>query len=312
MKSCRSANRPAGTPRVMGTVFAVLLLAALAGASRSRAQDIAGTAIRTSRIQPDLYLLQGYGGNVLLCVGTDGALLVDDEYAVLTDKLVAAIAAVTAQPVKFVLNTHWHDDHTGGNLYFGRAGATIVAQENSRVRMQTGQVMSLYGPQAAYAPIGQPRISFESSMNLSFNGNSIALLHPGPGHTDGDTIVLFRERNVLLTGDLFVGYEYRPPYFDDRNGGSLEGMLRGVERVLSMADEHTVVIPGHGPMATRAEVESYRTQLVTARDSIKQAIARGESEDAVVAAHPMSAFARAGKGTDRWVRIVYREYRPHP
>ena len=286
-----------------------MVLAAAASPSRSWAQDIAATEIKTSQLQADLYLLQGYGGNVLLSIGTDGALLVDDEYAVLTDKLVAAIAALTAQPVKFVINTHWHDDHTGGNTYFGRAGATIVAQENSRRRMQTDQVMSLYGPQAAYPPIGQPKISFESSMNLSFNGNSIALIHPGSAHTDGDTLVLFRERNVLLTGDLFVGHDYRPPYFDDRNGGSLEGMLRGLERVLSMANEHTVVIPGHGAIATRAEVESYRTQLIAVRDTIKRAIAAGDSEDAVVAMHPMNAFAGAGRGTDRWVRIVYREYR---
>lgn len=286
-----------------------MVLAASGSPSPSWAQDIAATEIKTSQLQANLYLLQGYGGNVLLSIGTDGALLVDDEYAVLTAKLVAAIAAVTAQPVKFVINTHWHDDHTGGNTYFGRAGATIVAHENSRLRMQTDQTMSLYGPQAAYPPIGQAKISFESSMNLSFNGNSIALIHPGAAHTDGDTLVFFRERNVLLTGDLFVGYGYRPPYFDDRNGGSLEGMLHGLARILNMADEHTTVIPGHGPVATRAEVETYRTQLVGVRDTIKRDIAAGESEDAVVAAHPLGVFAGAGRGTDRWVRIVYREYR---
>jgi cyclase len=291
------------------TLFGFMVLAIAGSASRSWAQVIAATEIKTSQLQENLYLLQGYGGNVLLSIGTDGALLVDDEYAVLTEKLVAAITAVTAQPVKFVINTHWHDDHTGGNAYFGRAGATIIAQENSRLRMQKDQIMSLYGPQAAYPVIGQAKISFDSSMNLSFNGNSIALIHPGSAHTDGDALVFLRERNVLLTGDLFVGYEYRPPYFDDRNGGSLEGMLHGLERVLSMANEYTTVIPGHGPVATRADVESYRTQLIGVRDTIKRAIAAGASEDAVVATHPLGAFARAGRGTDRWVRIVYREYR---
>ena len=295
--------------RFFTVAIAVIAPILLGVAFDVRAEDIAATRITTSRLQDNLYLLQGYGGNVLLAIGRDGALLIDDEYAVLTPKLVAAIAGVTSQPVRFVINTHWHDDHTGGNVYFGGAGATIIAQENSLKRMMTDQVVSLYGPQRAYPMIGVPKIGFDESLHLAFDDNSIDLIYPGPSHTDGDTVVFFRERNVLLTGDLFVGFDYRPPFFDDRNGGSLAGMIRGVERVLSLIDDGTVVIPGHGDPAKRRDVLEYRGQLLTVRDRIRQAIAHGATEDEVVAEHPMAGFALAGRGTDRWVRIVYREYR---
>ena len=267
------------------------------------------TDIQTVRLQDGLYLLKGNGGNVVLSVGAEGALLVDDEYAVGTPKLVAAIAAPTAQPVRYVINTHFHDDHTGGNEYFGRAGAIIIAQQNAGRRMSTDQVLSLYGPQPAYAPSGQPRITFDHSLQLHLNGNSVDRIYPGPSHTDGDTIVIFRERNVLMTGDLFVRAPYTPPYFDDLNGGSLEGMIHGIDQVLRLADERTLVMPGHGEPGTRADVVGYRAQLVGARALIRQAIARGDSEDAVVAEHPMAQYWGAGRGVDRWVRIVYREYR---
>jgi cyclase len=286
------------------TVIALVMLAAVTSVWSQGATDI-----QTVRLQDGLYLFKGNGGNVVLSAGAEGALLVDDEYAVGTPKLVAAIAAVTAQPVRYVINTHFHDDHTGGNEYFGRAGATIIAQENARRRMATDQVMSLYGPQPAYAPIGQPKIAFDQSLQLHLNGISIDLIYPGPAHTDGDTLVFFRERNVLMTGDVFVRPPYTPPYFDDLNGGSLEGMIHGVDQVLGLADERTLVMPGHGEPGTRSDVVAYRAQLVGARALIRQALARGESEDAVVAEHPIAQYWGAGRGVDRWVRIVYREYR---
>jgi cyclase len=291
------------------TVFALLMLVAVScTGAQAAGTNIASTDIKTVRLQDSLYLFKGYGGNAVLLVGPDGGLLVDDEYTALTGKLVAAVATVTDQPVRFVINTHFHDDHTGGNEYFGRAGAIIIAQENSRRRVSSDQVVSLYGPQRAYAPIGQPKITFDQSLQLHLNGSSIDLIYPGPAHTDGDTIIFFRERNVLMTGDLFVRAPYIPPYFDDLNGGSLEGMIHGVDQVLGLADERTVVMPGHGEPATRADVVAYRGQLVGARELIRQAIARGESEDALVAEHPIAQYWGAGRGVDRWVRIVYREY----
>jgi cyclase len=296
------AKRKSGRMRYL----AILLLV---GSLPNWAQDLARSEIRSSRLQDNLYLLQGYGGNTVVSTGADGILIVDDEYKALTAKLMAAIAKLSDQPARFVVNTHWHDDHTGGNEALGRAGALIIAQDNSRQRMMTDQVMSLYGPQAAYAPAGQPKISFSQSMRLHHNGDTIDLIHLGPAHTDGDAIVFFRERNVLITGDLFVGYVYRPPFFDDRNGGSLNGMITAAQTIVELIDGKTTVIPGHGDPATRADVEEYRARLVAIRERIRQAIARGESEDAVVATKPIGDFAIAGKGTDRWVRVVYREYK---
>jgi glyoxylase-like metal-dependent hydrolase (beta-lactamase superfamily II) len=281
----------------------------LLGSLPARAQDFDKVEIHTSARWNNLHLLQGVGGNIVVSTGSDGALMVDDEYKELSVKLMAAIAKLTDRSVRFVINTHWHNDHTGGNEFFGSAGAVIIAHENSGKRMATDQVMSLYGPQAAYAPAGQPKITFSTSMRLHHNGDTIDLIHLAPGHTDGDTVVFFRDHNILMTGDLFVGYSCRPPYFDDRNGGSLEGMIAGVRAILDLMDDKTTVVPGHGDIARRAEVVAYHARLVDLRDKIKAAIARGESEDAVVASKPIGDFAIAGKGTDRWVRIGYREYK---
>ena len=281
----------------------------LLGSLPAWAQDFDKVEIHTSPLRDNLYLLQGEGGNIVVSTGSDGTLMVDDEYKELSVKLMAAISKLTDRPVRYVINTHWHNDHTGGNEFFGRAGAVIIAHENSGKRMATDQVMSLYGPQAAYPPAGQPTITFSSSMQLHHNGETIDLIHLAPGHTDGDTIVFFRDHDILMTGDLFVGYSYRPPYFDDLNGGSLEGMIAGVRAILDLIGDKTTVVPGHGDIARRAEVVTYHARLVELRDKIKAAIARGESEDAVVASKPIGDFAFAGKGTDRWVRIGYREYK---
>jgi glyoxylase-like metal-dependent hydrolase (beta-lactamase superfamily II) len=278
----------------------------------ARGQDFDKEEIHTSLLRDNLYLLQGIGGNIVVSVGTDGTLIVDDEYRELNAKLMAAIEKITDRPVRYVINTHWHNDHTGGNEMFGKAGAIVIAHENTGKRMTAESVMSLYGPQAAYTSAGQAKITYSASMQLHHNGETIDLIHPGPSHTDGDTVVYFREHNILMTGDIFVGSDYRPPYFDDLNGGSLQGMIAGAQAILGLINARTVVIPGHGEAATRVDLVAYRANLIDLRERIKAAIARGDSEDAVVASKPVGDFARAGKGTDRWVRVVYREYRQTP
>lgn len=287
------------------TIFVVLVMVASVPAW---GQDFDKEEIHTSPLRDNLYLLTGIGGNIVVSTGTDGTLIVDDEYRELNGKLIVAIGKITDHPVRFVINTHWHSDHTGGNEMLGKAGAIIIAHENSGKRMTTDSVMSLYGPQAAYAPAGQAKITYTASMQLHHNGETIDLVHPGPSHTGGDTVVFFREHNILMTGDIFVGFDYRPPYFDDLNGGSLKGMIAGAEVILGLINDKTVVIPGHGEVATRADLVAYHARLIDLRERIKAAIARGDSEDVVVASKPVGAFARAGRGTDRWVRVVYREY----
>ena len=272
------------------------------------AQDLAKSEIHARALRGNLQVLVGYGSNIAVSTGPDGTLLVDDEYAAMTSKVRTALAALRSPPVKVVVNTHWHDDHTGGNEAFARDGALVIAQENAARRMQSDQVVSLYGPQKAYPPVAWPAITFGRSLRLHWNGDEIDVIHVGPAHTDGDAIVFFRKQNVMLTGDLFVGADYRPPYFDDLNGGSAHGMIAAADTLLGLIDEQTIVVPGHGDVTDRAGLQDYRDRLVSIRDRITDAIARGLGEDEVVALHPTEGFARAGRGTDRWVRIVYREY----
>ena len=295
--------------RCRNSIFVILLMVSSLPAL---GQDFDKEEIHTSPLRDNLYLLTGIGGNIVVFTGTDGTLIVDDEYRELNNKLMVAIEKITDRPVRFVINTHWHSDHTGGNEMLGKAGAIIIAHEDTGRRMTTDSVMSLYGPQAAYAPAGHAKITYSASMQLHHNGETIDLVHPGPSHTGGDTVVFFREHNILMTGDIFVGFDYRPPYFDDLNGGSLDGMIAGAQAILGLINDKTVVIPGHGEVAARADLVAYHARLIELRARIKAAIARGDSEDAVVASKPVGDFAGAGKGTDRWARVVYREYKQMP
>lgn len=281
----------------------------LASCTLAWAQNFDKITIRTIPVRGNIHLLQAYGGNIAVSVGADGTLIVDDEYEPMSEKLRTAISALTDRPIEFVINTHWHNDHTGGNEALGSLGAVIIAHETARTRMASDQIMSLYGPQKAYKPVGLPKITFSQSMQLHYNDDVIDIIHVGPAHTDSDAVIFFRGQNILCTGDLFVGYAFRPPYFDDLNGGSTEGMIKAVESLVEMTDEKTVVIPGHGDLATRADLLDYQAKLISIRDRIRRAIAEGRSEDEVVASKPTAGFAIAGKGTDRWVRVVYREYK---
>jgi cyclase len=289
----------------LAAVFAGLLCAIALNAG---AQEIAQSEIRARPLRGNLLVLLGYGSNVVVSIGRDGSLLVDDEYAALNDKVRAALKDLQAPRVKRVINTHWHNDHTGGNESFGREGAIIIAQENTAQRMHSDQRMSLYGPQAAYPAIAWPKVEVQKALRLHWNGDNIDLIHMGPAHTDGDLVVFFRKHNVLATGDLFVRDEYLPPYFDDFNGGTAAGMIAAADRLLGLADENTIIVPGHGSLTDRKGLQQYRDRFVGVRDQILDAISRGLSEDAVVALHPAEGFAKAGKGTDRWVRVLYREY----
>jgi cyclase len=272
------------------------------------AQDFDQVEIRTIPVTDNLYMLQGSGGNIGVSIGDDGTFIVDDQFAPLTDKIVAAIDELTDDPVQFVVNTHWHYDHTDGNENFGRAGALIIAHENSRVRMESDQVVSLNDRfQAAYDEVGLPKITFFESMRFHYNDDTIDVIHLGPAHTDGDAVVYFREANVVHTGDVFVRYGL--PFVDQPNGGSTDGVIDATWAIAGIIDDETIVIPGHGQLATRNDVLEYRSMLVTIRSRVRDAIARGLSADQVVASNPARGFAEAGPGTERWVRAAYEEYR---
>lgn len=288
--------------------IAVLIGLALASASVF-GQDFSQVQITTIPVTDNIYMLQGSGGNIGVSIGDDGTFIVDDQFAPLTGKIVDAIADLTDKPVDFVVNSHWHYDHTDGNENFGKAGAYIVAQDNSRHRMETDQVVSLNGrEQAPYDANGLPKITFMDAMKFYFNGNTIEIVYTGPGHTDGDAQVYFRESNVLHTGDMFVRYGL--PFIDQPNGGSTNGMIDSLWEIAGMIDDDTIIIPGHGELATRSDLLEYRSMLVTIRERLRSAISQGQSADQVVSSNNVvEGFAAAGAGTERWVRAAYEEYK---
>ncbi|PCJ22434.1 MAG: MBL fold metallo-hydrolase [SAR86 cluster bacterium] len=272
------------------------------------AQDFDNIEITTIPVKGSIYMLQGSGGNIGVSIGDDGTFIIDDQFAPLTDKIVAAIAELTDKPVNFVVNSHWHYDHTDGNENFGRAGAYIVAQDNSRKRMETDQVVSLTNrDQLAYAKEGLPKITFMDSMRFYFNDNTIDVVYTGPGHTDGDAQVYFRELNVIHTGDMFVRYGL--PFIDQPNGGSTNGMIDALWDIAGLIDDDTIIIPGHGQLSTRTDLLEYRTMLTTIRARLKEEIANGRTADQVVASNPARGYAQAGAGTERWLRAAYEEYK---
>ena len=236
--------------------------------------------------------------------------IVDDQFAPLTDKIVAALAELTDNPVDFVVNSHFHYDHTDGNENFGRAGALIVAQDNSRRRMETDQVLSGSNrPQPAYDEVGLPKITFLESMRFYYNDNVVDVIYTGPGHTDGDAQVYFRDSNVIHTGDMFVRYGL--PYIDQGNGGSTDGMIDALWTIAGLIDDDTIIIPGHGQLSTRADLLEFRMMLVTIRGRIKDGIARGLSADQLIASNPARGYAEL-PGATGWLSAAYVEYSGRP
>jgi glyoxylase-like metal-dependent hydrolase (beta-lactamase superfamily II) len=286
------------------TVVSLLLASPLAGA----AQNFDQVQIRTVPVAGSIYMLQGSGGNIGVSVGDDGVLIVDDQFAPLTVKIQAAIAALSPRPVEYVVNTHFHYDHSDGNENFGRAGATIVAHENARMRMLTDQRIALDNRiQEAYDANGLPKITFYQSMRFHFNNELIDVIHIGPAHTDGDAAVYFRDTNVLHTGDVFA--RYMLPFVDQPNGGSTDGLIDAVWLLAGLINDQTRIIPGHGAVATRADMLAYRDMFVLIRDRLREHAARGDTPEQVVAANPARGFTEMNPGVERWMRAAYEEYR---
>jgi len=272
-------------------------------------QDFSKVEIRTEKLSDTVYMLTGAGGNLGLSVGEDAVFLVDDQFAPLTPKIEAAIAKITAKPVKFVLNTHWHFDHTGGNENLGKAGALIVAHENVRKRMSVENFIEFLGMTTKPDPrIALPVVTFTSDVTFHLNGDEIYVVHAPRAHTDGDAIVHFRKSDVVHMGDIMFNKLY--PFIDTSSGGTVEGVIAAVERVLPTVSERTKIIPGHGPLASRAELQAYRDTLATISGRIRDQLRAGRTLEQVKAARPTAEFDAAwGKGflnPDRFVEMLYK------
>lgn len=291
---------------VFSAVTFVITLLISVGTSSAQ-QDFSAIEIETVKITDQIYALYGAGGNIGLSIGDDGIFIVDDQYAPLTEKIQAAIAALDSRPVKFVINTHWHFDHTGGNENLGNAGAVIIAHDNVYARMSTDQSMPAFNREVPAAPrIALPAVTFNDRATLHLNGEDVQIIHVEAAHTDGDSILYWPESNVIHAGDTY--FHKRFPFVDTGSGGSLVGMIAAADIVQSLANHETQIIPGHGPMSTKAQHLAYREMLATMRDRTIAAIDEGLSADEFVASAPAADFQESiDADPTSFLRIIHAD-----
>ncbi|HVN42032.1 MAG TPA: MBL fold metallo-hydrolase [Steroidobacteraceae bacterium] len=299
-------------------LLAALLLSMAAFTSAQGQAPVQTPAVATAkpeyRVQPlrtGLYLLQGGGGNVVLWAAPDGVLLIDDGTAAAAPQLIEAIGRITHAPVRFVVNTHWHPDHTGGNEALARSGAVILAHESVRERLAIPQPVEETESRSPVAPaVALPLVTFATSAALHLAGDRVDLVHVADAHSDGDVVARWATANVVAVGDLYWNAGY--PFIELASGGSLPGVVAALEAILARADGQTLVIPGHGAIATRAELAAYRDMLVAVGKRVRAAVEQGQSVEEVLAAHPTAEFderyGRGGATPERFVRTLYREF----
>jgi cyclase len=283
------------------------LLAVFLGADLAVGQqDFSSVQIKTTKVAGAVYMLEGAGGNIGVSVGEDGIVMVDDQFAPLAPKIREALKGITDKPIKFLLNTHFHGDHAGGNVQFG-SEAPIIAQENVRKRLKEGGVVG--GTEVKPAPKeALPVITFNDRVTVHLNGEDIRAIHFPHGHTDGDSVIFFPQSNVVHMGDDFVTYGF--PFVDARSGGSVSGMIAGVEKVLTLVPPDVKVIPGHGPVSTLEDVRKFVLMLKETRDRVAQAASQGKTADQMKQDHLLAQYESLGKGfikTEAWIDLLYAE-----
>lgn len=286
----------------------VLLLAAtmLAAAPACAQMDPAKVEIKVEQLAPGVAVLFGAGGNIGLSHGVDGNVLVDDQYAPLTAKILAAVRSVDPDPVKFVVNTHWHGDHSGGNENLGKEGAVIVAHDNVRRRMSSEQFSTRFGKTPASPKVALPVVTFGQGVTLNLNGDAMQVIHVRAAHTDGDSLVYWKAAKVLHMGDTFF-HKVTLPFIDLDSGGTIDGVIAAVRTGLAIAAPDAKIIPGHGPVATRADLTAYLAMLVEVRTAVAAAKASGRTLAQVKAANPAKRY-EVPKGfimADSFVEAVY-------
>lgn len=259
------------------------------------AQGMADVQIRTQQLSDGVWVLFGQGGNIGVSAGDDGVFLIDDQFAPLTEKILAALAGITDESVRFVFNTHWHGDHTGGNENLGEAGALIVAHDNVRERMSADQVLARIGRPVATTPASPdaalPVVTFSDDVSFHINGDELRAFHVSNAHTDGDAIVHFVGANVVHMGDTF--FRGRFPFIDTATGGSIDGVIAAAGTALAVMDADTQVIPGHGEVSTRDDLRDYRDALRAMRNAVAALMRQGMTLDQIQAARPIRAQAQA-------------------
>lgn len=263
----------------------------------AQAPDLSKVEFRSEKLGEDLHALFGAGGNIAVLTGPDGALVVDSDLVELSPKLRAALTLVSEKPPRFLINTHFHFDHAGGNATLGRGGTVIVAHDNVRKHLMTRQVVNV-GVDIVTEPTppeGLPVVTFADGVKFHVNGETVAVFHVANAHTDSDALVYLEKANVLHTGDLFMSIGY--PFVDGGNGGTLDGVIAAHARALAVCNDQTRVIPGHGPLSGKAELQAYHDMLVTVRKRITDLVRKGRTLEQVLAASPTQEYdERWGKG----------------
>jgi cyclase len=286
--------------------LAALTLATLVHASAANAQDKEVT-IKIEKIAPGVAVLFGQGGNIGVSYGPDGTVLIDDQFAPLSPKIQAAVAELGASPVKFLINTHWHGDHSGGNENFGKAGAIIMAHDNVRVRMATDQ-KSGQRTTPASPKIALPVVTYHEGLKLHLNTDEVRTVHMHAAHTDGDSIVIWKAANVVHMGDLYFN-KVTLPFIDLNSGGNAQGVLAAAEKVLAMTNAETKIIPGHGPMATHADLMAYRDMLKMTIGAVQAGIKAKKTLAQIQAMKPAAKWDTNPAGFikgDAYVEAVYK------
>jgi cyclase len=291
----------------MRKCIGAIVSVALAGAAMAQDADV---TVRTQPVAPGVHVLYGSGGNIGVSTGADGVFLIDDQYAVMTAKITEALAGLSPEPPRFVLNTHWHGDHTGGNENLAAKGSLVVAHDNVRVRMGTEQFSKFFErttPPSATAAL--PVVTFNDSVSFFLNGDEIRGIHVPQAHTDGDVFIHFRKANVIHTGDLVFAGMY--PFIDLDSGGTVDGVIAAVDRMLALADAQTRIIPGHGEVTDRAGLVAYREMLQVTSGRVRALAKAGKSIEDVLAAKPNADYdaklAWAFITPERYARILFRD-----
>ena len=280
---------------ILGAMIAVALLFSTMGEALAQ-RDFSKVQIKTIPVGGNVSMLMGAGGNIGVVAGEDGIFMIDDQFAPLTPKILAAVKKISTKPIHFLLNTHWHFDHTGGNTNIGKLGTTIVAHENVRSTMAVDQVLKAFKRTVPASPkIALPVITFNDTATFHLNGETIRIMHVPPAHTDGDSIVHFVKSNIIHTGDTFFNGFY--PFIDVEHGGNIDGMIKAANITLGLANEQTKIIPGHGPLGNKQQLTAFRDMLIQARDAVKMSAKAGKTPEQIASSSAMKTLnAKWGNG----------------
>jgi cyclase len=293
------------------TCLAIMMNVAIAATvGAQQPPDFSQVQIKTTKIGGNFYTLEGQGGTIGVLAGPDGVLMVDAQFAPLSDKIIAAIKQVSDGRIRFLINTHVHGDHTGGNENIAKTGATIIARENLRARLAKPAPQANGQPGVPAPPMALPMLTYDSQITIRMNGEEVQLVPVPVAHTDGDTMVYFPTANVIMTGDFYRSTGY--PNIDRANGGTMNGMLSGFDAIVRLGRSDTKIIPGHGAIVDKGAVMSHKEMMMAVRDKVRVLVRQNKTQEEVIAAKPTADFDSKVTGAtaataDRFVGQLYQE-----